>query len=54
MAKQSRGKGLKYVSGIIRGTCPICGRTATKLLWDVKTKDGKEIKVCKKCRNRDL
>jgi transcription elongation factor Elf1 len=47
MAKAKRGKNIK-ASGW-RGTCPICKRTGVKLLWDVKTEEGKEVKVCKVC-----
>ena len=53
MSKSNRGKGLVNVPGRGRGTCPVCGRTAIKVLYDAK-KGEQTLKVCKRCRNRDL
>jgi hypothetical protein len=52
MAKQNRGKGLWGKPGRSKGTCPLCERTSTKLLWQTKDKDGKDIHVCKRCQNK--
>ncbi len=53
MAKNNRGKSLRTLPGNGRGTCPNCGRTGAKLLWENKKED-KTIKVCKRCRNIKL
>ncbi len=52
MAKNNRGNGLNAMPNHGRGTCPICGRTGAKILWEVKDGDT-TIKVCKLCRKRD-
>jgi len=48
--KPHRGKTLWTVPARGRGTCPICGSTRIKLLYDKAGEDGKSSKVCKKCR----
>ena len=49
MAKHFRGKLMKAEYGAAwRGTCPHCGKTGVKLLWDMQAND-KKIKVCKIC-----
>ncbi len=53
MSKNRRGKGLVSLPNNGRGECPICKRTAIKLVWEWKDKDGKEINVCKNCRAKD-
>ncbi|PID29027.1 MAG: hypothetical protein CSB55_02870 [Candidatus Cloacimonadota bacterium] len=52
MAKNNRGKILRKMPANGRGNCPLCSRTAAKLLWEVKNGD-ETINVCKRCRNRD-
>lgn len=47
MAKPKRGKSAKLVKNW-RGTCPKCGRTGARLLWDMTDGD-KKLKVCKLC-----
>jgi len=47
MPKPKRGKLAKMTKGW-RGTCPLCNRTGTKLLWE-KTEGDKALKVCKQC-----
>jgi len=49
MAKTHRGKGLKTVLNHGRGTCPICKRTAVKIVFEVTLKE-KTVKVCKTCK----
>jgi|GEM_PF-249347 len=49
MAKQNRGKALGRLASRGRGTCPVCYRTRTKLLYQRKNADGTSISVCKKC-----
>ena len=52
MGKQHRGKGIAQNGGGEKGKCPLCGRTNTKLLWDVTNEKKEVIKVCKRCRNK--
>lgn len=52
MSKQHRGKGLWGTVGRGKGTCPLCSRTNTKLLWQRKDENDQEINVCKRCRNK--
>lgn len=53
MAKNTRGKGIVNLPAHGRGVCPICGRTAVKVLWEWKNKEDKTINVCKLCRKTD-
>lgn len=53
MSKNHRGKGLKNVPKRGRGICPICGRTAVKIVWEWKNKEGKTVNVCKLCKSTD-
>ncbi len=48
MAKNYRGKGLKNVPARGRGTCPICKRTAIKVIYETKV-DEATVKTCKEC-----
>lgn len=60
MAKTNRGKGIRnfYIdpNGVVheglynngRGTCPACGRTGVKVLYE-QTVDEITVKVCKRC-----
>jgi len=51
MAKTKRGKPLRKAEGARRrGKCPICSRTGVKLLYEIKSADGKATVVCKQCR----
>ncbi|MCU0522756.1 MAG: hypothetical protein MUF84_18965 [Anaerolineae bacterium] len=52
MGKQHRGKGIRHLLRGGRGTCPVCGTTAIKVLYDRTTADGAKIKVCKRCRKK--
>ncbi len=49
MSKAHRGKGLKEVPAGGRGTCPICGRTGVKVVYEQEI-DGKKTKICKICK----
>ncbi len=49
MAKTHRGKGLRTVASHGRDTCPVCKRTAVKVVYEVTVKE-KTIKVCKTCK----
>ena len=49
MAKTHRGKGLRSQVRHGRGACPICKRTAVKVVYEYQVKD-KTIKVCKTCK----
>jgi len=49
MAKGHRGKGLKGLVRQGRDVCPVCKRTAVKVVWEVTVKE-KTIKVCKTCK----
>jgi RNA polymerase subunit RPABC4/transcription elongation factor Spt4 len=49
MAKPHRGKGLRELFAHGRGTCPVCGATGIKVLYEQEAGDQK-IKVCKPCK----
>ena len=49
MAKSHRGKGLKGQVRQGRGLCPLCKRTAVKVVYEAQIKD-KTVKVCKTCK----
>ena len=49
MGKNRRGKGIRDQANRSRGECPVCKRTAVKLLYDQTAGEAK-IKVCKTCR----
>jgi hypothetical protein len=49
MGKTHRGKGLKDQIRNGRTACPICKRTAVKVVYEIQVKD-KTIKVCKTCK----
>jgi ribosomal protein L37AE/L43A len=49
MAKSHRGKGLRSQVRAGRGVCPLCKRTAVKVVYEAQVKD-KTIKVCKTCK----
>ena len=48
MAKTHRGAGLKEQVKKGRGVCPVCKRSAIKLLYEVGEEDNKQM-VCKEC-----
>lgn len=49
MGKTHRGKGLKEQTRHGRAVCPVCKRTAVKVVFEAQVKD-KTIKVCKTCK----
>jgi hypothetical protein len=49
MGKTHRGKGLKEQKSGGRDVCPVCKRTAIKVVFEAQVKD-KTIKVCKTCK----
>ena len=49
MGKTHRGKGLKEQVRNGRNVCPVCKRTAVKVVFEVQVKE-KTIKVCKTCK----
>ena len=51
MAKTHRGKVMRELPGCGRGTCPICGRTGIKIVFEI-TKDEQTLKVCKRCNKK--
>ena len=50
MSKTHRGKGIRSLQAHGRGTCPACGRTRIKLLYEHTGPDCRTVKVCKNCR----
>jgi len=49
MSKAHRGKGIRELFARGRGTCPVCGATGIKILYE-QEKDGQKTKVCKPCK----
>ncbi len=49
MGKTHRGKGLKEQARGGRAECPVCKRTAVKVVYEVTVKE-KTLKVCKTCK----
>lgn len=49
MSKAHRGTGIRKEPNHGRGTCPVCGKTQIKILYDQDV-DGKKVKVCKVCK----
>jgi ribosomal protein L37AE/L43A len=49
VGKTHRGKGLKDQVRHGRTECPVCKRTAVKVVFEVTVKE-KTIKVCKTCK----
>jgi len=49
MGKTHRGKGLKDQLRQGRAECPVCKRTAVKVVYEVTVKE-KTFKVCKTCK----
>jgi ribosome-binding protein aMBF1 (putative translation factor) len=52
--KTHRGKTLLKLPSHGRGTCPLCGTTRIKILYDVIKPDKSMVKVCKRCSNKKL
>ena len=49
MSKGHRGKGITSLVKHGRAACPVCKRTAVKVLYEVTIKE-KTVKVCKTCK----
>jgi len=49
MGKTHRGKGLKEQARGGRSECPVCKRTAVKVVFEAQVKE-QTIKVCKTCK----
>jgi len=49
MGKSHRGKGILDLFAGGRGTCPACGATGIKLLYEQEAGEQK-VKVCKPCK----
>lgn len=52
--KLHRGKTLLRLPSHGRGTCPVCKATRIKVLYNINTGDGVELKVCKRCQNKKV
>ncbi len=49
MSKAHRGFGVRELVRNGRGDCPVCGRTAIKVLYEYE-KDEKKFMICKQCK----
>jgi len=49
MSKAHRGKGIRELFARGRGTCPVCGASGIKVLYEQDAGDQK-VKVCKPCK----
>ena len=49
MSKARRGKGIRELFARGRGTCPVCGASGIKLLYEQEA-GGQKVKVCKPCK----
>jgi RNA polymerase subunit RPABC4/transcription elongation factor Spt4 len=49
MGKTHRGKGIRELFSRGRGTCPVCGSTGIKILYE-QDAGGQKVKVCKPCK----
>jgi hypothetical protein len=49
MSKAHRGKGIRELFARGRGTCPVCGASGIKTLYEQEA-DGQKVKVCKPCK----
>jgi len=49
MGKSHRGKGIQDLFANGRGTCPVCGASGIKLLYEQEAGEQK-VKVCKPCK----
>ena len=54
MSKAHRGKGIRDLFARGRGTCPVCGTTGIKVLYEQdaggSSGTSQKIKVCKPCK----
>ncbi len=50
MSKSHRGAGIRELVKSGRGTCPICKRTAIKLMYEQDVNE-KKFTVCKQCHS---
>ena len=48
MSKNHRGSGIRSLPAHGRGTCPICGKSNIKVLYE-KEIDGQTVNICKYC-----
>ncbi|MCH3915932.1 MAG: hypothetical protein LKE40_00275 [Spirochaetia bacterium] len=51
MSKAHRGTGIRAEKNHGRGTCPVCGRTGIKVLYESTTGEEK-VMICKQCNAR--
>ncbi|MHC1692175.1 MAG: hypothetical protein AB9828_04030 [Sphaerochaetaceae bacterium] len=51
MAKAHRGAGIRDQRLNGRGDCPVCKRTAIKVMYENEV-EGSKVKVCKQCNAR--
>lgn len=51
MAKAHRGAGIRDQVNNGRGTCPVCNRTAIKVMYEVEVGEDKKM-VCKQCNSK--
>jgi len=49
MSKPHRGKSIRDLFARGRATCPVCGSTGIKVLYEQDAGD-KKVKVCKPCK----
>jgi RNA polymerase subunit RPABC4/transcription elongation factor Spt4 len=49
MSKAHRGKGIRELFARGRGTCPVCGASGIKLLYE-QDAGGQKVTVCKACK----
>lgn len=54
MSKKNRGKGIWNLPSKGRGTCPVCNTERIKLLYEVVSKAGAKLKVCKRCQHKTV
>ena len=47
MSKAHRGKGVRELAAHGRGTCPVCGASGIKVLYEAGEQ---KVKVCKPCK----
>jgi hypothetical protein len=51
MSKAHRGKGIRELPGRGRGSCPVCSRENTKVLYEQEVGEAKtKVKICKTCK----
>ena len=50
MSKAHRGSGIRELQNNGRGDCPLCKRTAIKVVYE-QDFDGKKVNICKQCNS---